>query len=558
MHQPSVRARSMLRRALLALAALAAVVVPAQAMAVDPGTAVAGAGKAWFGGELMSQPGLNCSILGGSYSEIMVQGTTSYGGLSGIPAVGQGYWVSFLVSVPGNPCGPGTSIVQTDLALPSGTSYDPSRPIRCFGRNRSGGDFFELTGGQWSAFGGTGDYCPSTPGPSSVVSGGLQVGYRPVVNGQMFQVFVPVKSTQALNGIAGSQQFRWYSTATGVYDNPGSSSAWATVLSSPTGGSPQFIESKSGVQPFWKASAPVSPQDIRSRMETWVNLYTNNLGGTLCFEIRRQSNNTALVTCADNAGLGFNGTVAPNQPVVQLIPGTGDTTGPNGGYVPVAFVPSEWGTPVNLIWKFTPSSGPVVTKTMPFTILSGPDADGDGVADAVDACPAVKGTLANGCLPAPQDDPDHDGVYGAADLCPTVDGQGAFNGCPGGVVPAAGQAPAEAPAAAPVPVAAPAGPVTGPASGSLRSGIALRVKAGAKGVVTATGTVPAAAARKAGVSPVVAKGRLVVSKAGVVTLRVKPVAAARRKAAKLKGVVMTVLVKVPGRPGASSITVTLR
>ena len=35
-------------------------------------------------------------------------------------------------------------------------------------------------------------------------------------------------------------------------------------------------------------------------------------------------------------------------------------------------------------------------------------------------CPAVKGTLPNGCLPAVQDDPDKDGVYGAADLCPAA------------------------------------------------------------------------------------------------------------------------------------------
>ena len=48
---------------------------------------------------------------------------------------------------------------------------------------------------------------------------------------------------------------------------------------------------------------------------------------------------------------------------------------------------------------------------------------------------AVKGTLPNGCLPAVQADPDKDGVYGAADLCPALDGQGAFNGCPGGIIP---------------------------------------------------------------------------------------------------------------------------
>lgn len=551
-----MRKATPVRRLFAALAALVAVWVPAQAMAVDPNTAVAGANKAWFAGDLMSQPGLNCSILGGSYSEIMVQGSGSYGGLSGIPAVNQSYWVSFLVSVPGNPCGPGTSIVATDLRLPAGASYDASRAIRCFGKPRSSNDFIELTGGQWSAFGSTGDYCPTGPAVSSVDAGALNFGYRPVVNGQMFQIFVPVKSTQALNGIAGSHVFKWYSTATGVYDNPGWSNTWATVLSAPTGGSPQFIESKSGAQPFWKANASVTPQDTRSRVETWLNLYTNNLGGTLCFEIRRQSNNSALVTCADNAGLGFTTAVAAGQPVVQLIPSPGDSTGPNGGYVPVAFTPSEWGTPVNLVWKFTPTSGPVVTKTMPFTILGGPDRDGDGVADAADACPDVKGTLANGCLPAPQEDTDQDGVYGAADRCPTVAGQGSFNGCPGGVVPAAPSSGGQQDAAAPAPK--PVGPVSAPATASLRAGVSLRVTVGAKGVLTASGSIPPAAARKAGVPVVIAKGLLKVRKAGRYTVRLVAVPGVRAKFAKLAGVPMTVSVRIPGRPGTSKVVITLR
>jgi hypothetical protein len=69
-------------------------------------------------------------------------------------------------------------------------------------------------------------------------------------------------------------------------------------------------------------------------------------------------------------------------------------------------------------------------------VLAGLNQHGDGVPNnETDACPAVKGTLANGCLPAVQDDPDKDGVYGPADLCPAGDGQGALNGCPGGVVP---------------------------------------------------------------------------------------------------------------------------
>ena len=551
-----VRPVQWFRRMLVLVVLLLGAVLPAPGMAVDPATSVAGSGKAWFAGDIQSQVGLNCLILGAPYSEIMVQGSGSYGGLSGIPAVNQGYWVAFLVSVPGNPCGPGTSMVQTDLALPAGTTFDDSRPIRCFGKPRNSSDFIELTGSRWDAFGSQGDYCPADPFPSSVVSGGLQVGYRPVVNGQMFQVFVPVRSSQSLNGIAGSRAFRWYSTATGVYENPGVSTTWATVLAAATGGSPAFIESKTGALPFWKANAPTTPRDTRSRVETWLNLYANNLGGTLCFEIRRQSNSSALVTCSDNAGLGFNGSIAPNQPVVQVNPAPGDSTGPTGGYVPVAFLPAEWGTPVNLIWKFTPSSGSVVTKTIPFTILNGPDVDADGVADASDACPGVKGTLANGCLPPPAEDPDRDGVYGATDLCPAFDGRGAFNGCPGGVVQSAPGGGQQSSGTSTVPSSG-AGPVAGPSRASIKAPVTLKVTAGARGRITAVGRIPAATARALRVPEVVARGSALARRPGVVPLRLAPTGAAKRQAKKLRGVVMTVTVKVPGRAGASTITILL-
>ena len=74
-------------------------------------------------------------------------------------------------------------------------------------------------------------------------------------------------------------------------------------------------------------------------------------------------------------------------------------------------------------------------KDTTFRTLNGPDPDGDGVGANEDACPSAKGTLGNGCLPGVQDDPDQDGVYGAADVCPSLAGNGALNGCPGGIVP---------------------------------------------------------------------------------------------------------------------------
>ena len=75
-------------------------------------------------------------------------------------------------------------------------------------------------------------------------------------------------------------------------------------------------------------------------------------------------------------------------------------------------------------------------------IAIGPDADGDGVADADDACPSVKGEKTsdintNGC---PAGDKDGDGIPNGQDACPESKGEKnadpKLNGCP----PAPGEA----------------------------------------------------------------------------------------------------------------------
>jgi hypothetical protein len=106
-------------------------------------------------------------------------------------------------------------------------------------------------------------------------------------------------------------------------------------------------------------------------------------------------------------------------------------TGPNGGFpLGLAMPPVLPNEPFTMRWTFTPTSGPAVSKDITFNAIGGPDADGDGVPDASDACPNVKGTQANGCQPPVQTDPDGDGIYGAADKCPTQNGSGSLDGCP--------------------------------------------------------------------------------------------------------------------------------
>lgn len=58
---------------------------------------------------------------------------------------------------------------------------------------------------------------------------------------------------------------------------------------------------------------------------------------------------------------------------------------------------------------------------------NGPDADGDGVPDDVDACPAVFGRGENGC---PNFDTDGDGVPDTKDRCPETEGVVENDGCP--------------------------------------------------------------------------------------------------------------------------------
>ncbi len=423
--------------------------------ATDPHVTVAGAGGKWASGDLIQQIGQNCSVLGSPYTETMVSGIASYGGGAdgGVAKVGQRYWTSLLLSVPGNPCGPGSSAIATDVILPRGTTIDTSAPIRCFGQPRDSNDIIELTGGNWSAFGSSGPYCPASAAPSARHAGALSIGFRPLASGQLFWVFVPLVSSQVLSGSGSSDRIVWVTDATGVYENPGASQVWTWVFdgAAPTGPFVYFTRSPNA---FWKADGATSPSDQRNRVEFWANFYTAGKAGNVCFEIRYVSTNGLVANCA--AAPGWNGTVPAGNDYIQVLPAPGESTGPGGGYVPFAYdPPGEWGQDMRITWTFTPNTGPPVNASQTFRTLPGPDGDGDGVADAADACPAVKGTLADGCMPAVQADPDGDGVFGAADKCPDADGNGSLDGCPPAAAPAPPAVPGTAPTTAPGPAGSP-------------------------------------------------------------------------------------------------------
>jgi hypothetical protein len=411
----------------------------AHAAATEPPQLLA-PGSKWISGDFLQQTGLNCStaILGSSYTEVMVSGIASYGGLASVPKVGDPYWTAFLVAIPGNPCGPGSSSVVTTLILPPSTQVDTGRQIRCWGLPRNHTQdtpWQDLTNESWSFLGSAGRYCPTQPTVSPYHQGGLQFGFRPLASGQLFWIFVPVKSSGQLIGAGGPSPghgFTWLTDATGVYANPGRSFVWANVFSaSPTAPFIYFAREPAAV-PFWKPNP--NPPGSENRVEFFANLYSAFKPGSLCFEIHDGpvANDPAPATCS-LMGAQWNPTITNQYDLWQVF-GTGEALGPGGGFAPFSYTLSNH--TFTMRWKFTPTGESPVTKDVTFTTLAGPDQDGDGVPNnGADACPGVTGTLPNGCLPAVQEDPDKDGVYGGADLCPAQDGQGALNGCLGGIIP---------------------------------------------------------------------------------------------------------------------------
>ena len=224
----------------------------------------------------------------------MVSGIASYGGL---PSRAEGER-SVLDGVPrrrsqGNPCGSGSSNVVTTLILPPSTQVDSSRQIRCYGlpRNHDENTPWQDLGNQsWSFLGSSGPYCPTQPSISPYHQGGLQFGFRPLANGQMFWIFVPVKSSAPLIGAGGPSPghgFTWLTDATGVYANPGRSFVWANVFSAGSAQLHPFIyfAREPAAIPFWKDEPERARPGPRTASSVFANLYSAFKPGTFCFEL---------------------------------------------------------------------------------------------------------------------------------------------------------------------------------------------------------------------------------------------------------------------------------
>ena len=212
----------------------------------------------WIEGGLKYQYGTNCIILGGAYSEPMVASYVRYGGLDHLPRVGETYTASIVVGVTGNPCPFGYGYVYTELVLPRGTQLAPGQAIQCLGVNRNGATE-NLTNATWrdpanSSL--TGRYCPTQASGGSY--GGIGFGFRPLAQGQIFELRVKVVSSVALNGAAASPADTLGARieATGVYSNPAAPRTWINVLPAAQVPAPVSI---SYPNPPYVSAAPASP-----------------------------------------------------------------------------------------------------------------------------------------------------------------------------------------------------------------------------------------------------------------------------------------------------------
>lgn len=417
--------------ALLIVASALIVALPASAGAAPEDT-VAGANKKWFSGSFGSVSGTNCSILGGSYSETMVNGFSGYGGApsGGVVRVGDKYWATITIGIPGNQCFNGSDIVVTDLVLPPGTSYDPTRQIRCFSTGRFSENWYESTNENWdmrpigiNAYGRT---CPT--GPTAAFSGsGIGFDGRGLANGQKFEMFVPVTSTQALVGIGNSShKFSWVVTPLSAYGSF-TTSAWANVFAAGTAVSPYIYFARDpSVVPFWNKTAAAGQEN---QVELFANLFSNNQAGSFCWDLYAGPSTSSPLdaTCLDIVGWQSSVTTASDS---WLLTGNG----PNGGAVPFYVNQSAYGKTYTIRHRFTYNGGSQTVYSSPITfkMLTGPDEDGDGVAnDGSDQCPTQYGNPPSGCPTSlALADPDGDGLVGAKDKCPTVAQIGAGDGCP--------------------------------------------------------------------------------------------------------------------------------
>jgi hypothetical protein len=431
----------------------------------------------WIEGVSQQQQGTNCSILGQPYAEPMVATYVRYGGLDHVPKVGEVYYGSIVTVIVGNPCPYGYSYVATEIFPPKDTEFLGG--IQCIGISRAG-NTSDLTNANWTdpSNGSTGRYCPAQAGTGQY--GGIGLGFRPLSNGQTFEVRFKLKSNTQLKGAAASpaDELTAAIQSTGVYANPVTPKTWINIV--PNGQAapvnvtypnPAYTNNANATNNLTLRGL-TSSGNRPGRM--FFRTYGAPTGGsasfdglrdcpTICVSSVGSENDLWLTEQQFSAGQNMSGyfalvfkdnatgaeTEGPRQPFRTYFAdadgdGVDDATdqcddksapgSPNG--CPTTPPPADAdadGVPD------TTDACPNVKP--PTATVDGcfPDSDGDGKRDDVDKCPAASGTGADGCAPATVDPPppppppvadsDGDGKANNVDACPFVPAATA-NGCP--------------------------------------------------------------------------------------------------------------------------------
>jgi hypothetical protein len=147
----------------------------------------------WHEGSMVQEGTINCvtgfvEVLGGSY-------VGWFGEVGVSPVVNQTYYIKVGWGISGNPC-TGGAYVHTEIQLPSFTSLavTATNKVRCFYKSPTKTTYAESPNG-----------CPQAP-TSVGLYGGLSfdpVGATawPSAFGSLFEIWIPVKTTQPLSGL---------------------------------------------------------------------------------------------------------------------------------------------------------------------------------------------------------------------------------------------------------------------------------------------------------------------------------------------------------------------
>ena len=205
----------------------------------------------WISGSITQMSGTNCSIIGNSYTEPMLNGTASYLRFtdSSAPKTGDSTYVSVLMTVPGLNCNPDSSVsVIPALVLPQGASLNitAQTPVRCFYKINNLA-FTQFTGTQIGGFSQqntgfrVGPICPDgqgggvgTPfqiGPSGTY-GGLALAIQYLPRTSWLEIQVPIKFEKELLGAGGpngGDKLKYIFETVGLSPNPASAETFINV-----------------------------------------------------------------------------------------------------------------------------------------------------------------------------------------------------------------------------------------------------------------------------------------------------------------------------------------